>query len=375
MKKEKHSTLFLLPFAGGLLILLNIFITAFIGTPAMISNYSPSSVEAVADKSVPTLWGRIAFGVGNYAEGNLPVFGIVLAAVIIYFSLILYFRPRNVTTLSIVIITFSAIALLYGGGFFVGSILAFVGGALAFQAPLEFGDSLIGKLLSSLWASSKVFKKFAGKASVKDAAMVILFVNLLSGIGNAIYTFNANGLVENLSTSNAFEILLNGKLSFDLAIVPTPITLMGFGMVKWIILSLLIFLVGVKFFKGESNLASIATVTGFAYAPISLQLFTPFIFTSTPHLMIWPMAVFILTNLWMIIVLVAGIRNILNVSSTKSLALVAFCGAIYTLINYVVFMPMSIAYVPKFQIQPPEVMLFILSIFIIVPPFFIASKE
>jgi hypothetical protein len=272
---------------------------------------------------------------------------------------------------------FSGVALLFGGGFIIGSILAFVGGASALQASMEFGNSLIGKLLSSLRASSKVFQKFerAEEASVKDAAMIILFVNLLSGIGNAVYIFNANGLISNPSTTNAFEILFTGKMSFDLALLQAPITLMGLGIIKWIILSLLIFVVGVKLFEGQTNLASIATVTGFAYAPIGLQLFTPFIFTSQPYLMIWPMAVFILTNLWMATVLVVGMKHILNVSFTKSLALVALCGAIYTLINYTVFMPMSIAYVPKFQVQPPEVMLLIVSVFIIIPPFFIGSKE
>jgi len=374
LEEQKRSIILLLPFVGSLLILLNIFTTALIGTPVMIFSSSPDSVEALT-KNLSPMWGRIAFGFSNYAEGNLPAIGIVLAAVILYFSLTLYLRPRYERFLSFIIMVFSFVSLFYGGGFLIGSILAFIGGALAFQTPMKIENSLIGKLLLSLRASRKFFQRLAEEAAVKEAAMVILFVNLLSGIGNALYMFNANGLINNLSSESAFETLLNGRINMDIALVPAPITMMGLGIIKWMVLSILIFVIGVKFFDAASSLGRIATVAGFAYAPISLQIFTPFVFTSSPFLLIWPMAVFIVTNLWMAIVLVIGLQQILRVSFTKSLALVALCGAIYELIDTTIFLPMVNQYIPKFQIQPNDVMLLIVSAFIIVGLFFIGSKE
>jgi hypothetical protein len=374
LTEKKHQIIPLLPIAGALLILLNIFLTALTGNCLMISNGAANSVEDLTNESAP-LWGRIAFGQADCAYGILPAIGIVLAALIIYSSLILYTKPRFEKILSITIMIFSAVALLYGGGFIIGSVLAFIGGAFVYHTPLEPSKSLVGRLLSSLMGSSKAFKQLAEEAHVKDAATAVLFVNLLSGIGSGLYGFNANGLINTLSTNNAFEILLKGRIGIDVAILQVPITLMGLGVIKWMMLSLLIFLIGVKFFRGKTSLASIATVTGFAYAPISLQFFTPFIFTSTPYLMMWPMAVFAITHLWMVIVLTLGMKETLRIPFTESLALITLCGATYLLIHYVVFTPMNIAYVPKFQIQPPEIMLMIISTLVIVGLFFIGSKE
>jgi hypothetical protein len=371
--EQKRSRILLLPIAGGILILLNIILSSVIGTSPTVSS-SSASAENLISSSAP-LWGRITFGFSDYTAGDLPAIGIVLAAIILYFSLILYLRPRFETFLSLIIMVFSGFTLLYGGGFFIGSIIAFVGAATAFQKPLEFGKTLVGKLLASLRASPRVFQRLVDEASAKDAAMIVLFVNLLSGIGNAVYMFNADGLINTPSSAAAFETLLQGRMSLDISLVSAPITLMGLGIIKWMILSLLIFVVGVKFFEGSTNLVTIATVTGFAYAPIALQVFTPFVFTSTPYLMTWPMAVYYITNLWMILILVVGLQHVLNVSFLKSVALVALCGAIYTLIDNMVFLPMYDTYVPKFQIQPPEVMLLIASFFIVVALFFVGTKE
>jgi hypothetical protein len=148
----------------------------------------------------------------------------------------------------------------------------------------------------------------------------------------------------------------------------------GFGIIKWIILSLIIFLVGVKLFGEEASLQEIAKCTGLAYAPISLQLFIPFIFTSQTYLTTWPMTVFLLTNFWMILILIVGLKHILDVSLSKSLATVTFCGAIYILVNYIVFMPLSIPYIIKFQLQPQELTLGLVSLVIAASLLFLGKK-
>jgi hypothetical protein len=130
----------------------------------------------------------------------------------------------------------------------------------------------------------------------------------------------------------------------------------------------------VKFFGEEANLPEIAKCTGLAYAPISLQLFTPFVFTSQPYLVTWPMIVFLLTNFWMVLILTIGLKHVLDISLSTSLATVALCGAIYILVNYMVFMPLPIPYIIKFQLQPQELTLGAVSLIIAASLLFLGKK-
>lgn len=372
MERHRNPTV-LVSLVGGIIILLNILLIAMSSAPIVVSNYS-ESVDNVVQASA-NLWLRIAFGVRGYTEGIPLLMGAIMAVIMMYCSLSLYLKPRNVKFLSLLIILFSAVALLYGGGFIIGSVLAFIGAALAYETPRRFAETFTGKMLSSMRASPKVFQHFMQDTSVKDAAMVILFANLLSGIGNGIFTFNYMRIIGATNTNIPFEILFTGRLGFDQSIVQTPIILMGFGILKWVLLSLILFFVGVNLFGEKASLASIAAVTGFAYAPIGLQIFIPFVFTSQPYLTTWSLGIFLLTNLWMVIILTAGMKEIMDISYTKSAATVASCGAIYTLINYAIFTQVSIPYTMKFQLQPPEVMLMITSFLIAVPILFMGRKS
>ena len=359
--------------AGGILILINILMIAMSNGPLILSS-SSQTIDTVMQDSAP-LWLRIAFGVGDYTEGIQLVVGAIAAALILYCSLSLYLKPRNVKPLSLLIMLFSAISLLYGGGFIIGSILAFIGASIAYETPRKFDVTLIGKMLSSMKASTKVFEHFMQDGSVKDAAVVILFANLLSGIGNGIFTFNAERIIGVTNLNTPFEILFTGRLGLDLSIIQTPIILMGLGVFKWALLSLILYFVGANLFGEKASLASVAACTGFAYAPIALQVFTSYVFTSGPYLTLWSLAVYLLTNFWMILILIAGMRQIMNVSITKAAATVASCGAIYTLINYVALMQMSVPYIIKFQIQPPETMLLVTSLAIAAPLLFMGRKS
>jgi hypothetical protein len=370
--ERRKNTAAICSLAGGILILFNILLIATSGAPIVLSS-SSQSIDIVTQDTAP-LWFRIAFGVRGYVEGTQLALGAILAAMILYFSLSLYLKPRNVKALSFLIILFSAISLLYGGGFIIGSILAFIGAAATYENPKKFEETLIGKMLSSMRARTKVFQYFMQDSSAKDAAMVILFVNLLSGIGNGIYAFNVAQIIGATNLATPFEILITGRLTLDMSIVQTPIILMGLGVFKWALLSLILYFVGVNLLGEKASLASVAACAGFAYAPIALQIFTSMVFTSTSYLSFWSLSVYLLTNLWMVLILVAGMRHIMNVSIIKSAATVASCGAIYTLINYLIFMQVSIPNLIKFQIQPPETMLLLTSLMIAVPLYFMGKK-
>lgn len=371
--ERRGSSAAILSIAGGVLIVVNILLIAMINSPLVLSS-SSESVDTVTQNSAP-LWWRLALGIRGYTEGTQLVIGTIVAALIIYLALNLYLRPRNVRIFSLLIILFSAVALLYGGGFIVGSILAFIGASIAYEAPKGYSDSFVGKMLSAMAARLKVFQHFMQETSVRDAAMVILFANFLSGIGNGVFTFNVEKITGATNAVVPFEVLFTGRVALDLAIVQTPIILMGLGILKWVLLSLILFIVGVKLFGQKATLSSLAACTGFAYAPVALQLFTAVIFTSTPYLTVWWLTVFAVTNLWMVVILIAGVRAILNVSYMKSAATVTSCGAIYTLINYFILAQVSVPYTTTFQIQPPQMMLLITTFFIAVPVFFMGRKS
>jgi hypothetical protein len=370
---ERRSTIAaIVSLAGGILILLNILLIAMNGGPIVLSSSSATIDDLLAP--LPPSWLRIAFGIRDYTSATQLLIAAIITTVMLYCALSLYLKPRNTKPLSLLIMLFSAIALLYGGGFIIGSILAFIGAAVTYETPKAFRETLIGKMLYSMRVNPQVFEHFLKDSSVRDGAMVILFANLLSGIGNGIFTFNAEKIMGATNAATPFEILFTGRVGFDLSIVQTPIILMGLGVLKWILLSLILFLVGVNLFGEKTSLASIAACTGFAYAPIALQLFTPFVFTSGPNLTEWALVVYLLTNVWMMLILIVGLKQIMNVSLTKAAARVATCGALYTLINYIVFTQVSVPYVTKFQIQPPETMLFLTSLAIAVPLLFVGKS-
>jgi hypothetical protein len=372
-EKRKNVNAQILIFVGGLLILFNVLLVGIANRPIIISNFAADSPTVAVNQTGP-LWGRIAFGNSDYASGLWPVVGVIIAALLMYSALLLYFRPRNETTLSITAMILSALSLLYGGGFIIGAILAFVGGASAYEKRKEFSQSFIGRILSAARIDSKFLESLLDKASIREGAMVVLFVNFLSGVGNALYTFNVEKVLAAPSTKIPFDVLLAGRMYYDFSMVATPLILMGLGLVKWVILSLILFVVGVKLFREESSMTSIAALTGLAYAPVCLQLFTAFVFTNVPYLTQWALVVFAVTNLWMILILTFGMRRIMAIPLSRAAGIVMLAGGFYFLINYVIFMPLSIPYVIRFQIQPEETLLAIASFFIALSAFFIPKK-
>jgi hypothetical protein len=363
----------LLSLIGGVMILLNILIVGINQSPIIIATRFVNSVEEVFSSTAP-MWARIAFGTFEHASGPEALLGVILAAAIIYCSLIHLVTNKYQKLYSTLIIILSALSLLYGGGFILGAILAFIGGVSIFERNKSFRETFVGKLLYALKMDSKLFTQTLDRISVKSVAEALLFLNILSGVGNALYTYNVEKVLNAASMKTSYEILFMGKLYSDISLISTPILFVGFGIIKWIILSLIIFLVGVKLFGEEASLQEIAKCTGLAYAPISLQLFIPFIFTSQTYLTTWPMTVFLLTNFWMILILIVGLKHILDISLSKSLATVAFCGAIYILVNYIVFMPLSIPYIIKFQLQPQELTLGLVSLVIAASLLFLGKK-
>ena len=103
-RDEKHVAAFVLSLIGGLFILINGLLVAIVGT------------FALAFFGAGVLWIILGLVFG---------FGTLLGAVM------LNSNPREHVTWGVVIIVFSVLSLVIGGGFVIGMILGLIGGVLA----------------------------------------------------------------------------------------------------------------------------------------------------------------------------------------------------------------------------------------------------
>ncbi|MGD1099395.1 MAG: DUF6114 domain-containing protein [Thermoplasmata archaeon] len=109
------STAYLLSLIGGILIILGGLLTIVAGLvlSAFIGNDIPGASAAVA------------FVVG------FGLLGVIFGFLIVFWAFRLKSNPGSARMLGILIIVFSLIGFLSGGGFYIGSILALIGGIMA----------------------------------------------------------------------------------------------------------------------------------------------------------------------------------------------------------------------------------------------------
>jgi len=362
-------------FLGGLLILTNTILMAVNGSPIIISTAKPSPIEVLLSDAAP-LWFRVAFGVDDCSRGTTLIIGILMALTILFGVPILYFKPQHRKLLSIIILSLVIIMLLYGGGFIIGFLLTFIGVGILYETQKKSSGTFFGSILKVLRADKGFFINIDKMVSIRDAVKVTLLVNLLSGVGTGVYIFNVQKILNASVSQIPLEILINGKIYFDITVASTPIMLMGLGIIKWIILSLIFFAI-MKLFKWKANLEKVAICIGFAQTPIALQLFTPFVFTSKPYLAtIWPLLMFLISNLWMVVLIIYGLKNSLDISVNKSIEMVALSLSIYVFVIHWISSRIEIPYTFTFQIEPQGVFLSLISFIILMSALMLSfSKE
>jgi len=106
-------TAYLLSLIGGILIL--VF----------------SIIYALILLAIASLFSAVGFGLGAGVAVGLAVVAVVLGILVLFFALQLKSKPQSAKTTGILILVFSLISFIGGGGFYIGAILALVGGILA----------------------------------------------------------------------------------------------------------------------------------------------------------------------------------------------------------------------------------------------------
>jgi hypothetical protein len=333
-QRKTPLTAIVLMFTGGILILLNSLLFASGGGPIILSSgaVQPENVTG----NFQEFWWRASFGIRDATSFATLMVLLTTAALILFSAILLLVKPRFSKALGILAFVCSVISVFSGGGFIIGAILAIGGSLISIEAPKKPEETFFGRLYRSARFDSSLYRSLANDAETsKYAVLVLLFVNLLSGLGIAIYAYNSSLVVNSLNNLPEL-ILLFGGLRFDFAILMPPLTFMGISVIKWMILTGMIYLVAL-FVGLKPEGEKIARVAAFAYVPIALQFFIPFVFSSAAYLNVWPTLVFVITNIWMIIILIAGLKEVLEIGFSRAFGIVGTAGSAYFLLNYFMF--------------------------------------
>ncbi len=172
---------------------------------------------------------------------------------------------------------------------------------------IPFAEKLLRatRLDSSLYDALK-----KDPSSLREALYAIILLNILTGIGLGVNDVLSGPTITGLGSA---EIPLIVGLQILIALL------------KWGILTAIIFFVGVFFLKGTSKFAEVARAIGFAYAPIALQILVAF----TAFSILLTDGIQLATDFWLILALIVAVKQTLELSLAKAIIAVIIAGLIY----------------------------------------------
>ena len=185
------------------------------------------------------------------------------------------------------------------------------------RASIPFLTKLIRaiKLDSSLYEAIE-----SDPTAIRHAVVAVILINICSAIGAIIYDIRSK------ETAIAADPLLLGAIVGEAVLM---------ALVKWFILTGIIYLIGVRLFKGTAGFQEILRTIAFAYTPVALQILLPLFLMYE-----WVFLVLLGTNVWMIAALIIAVRQSLDLTTGKALGIVFFAGIVYSIISVLPFAPL-----------------------------------
>ena len=367
MSEQKPKFAFVLALAGAALMFVNALLVGTNGAPLTISSSGFQSPGEVIGTSATQSWFRISFGFRGFIEGAWSLFWLVTTIIMLYCAIRLYMKPTEHQILCYIIATLSILGIIYGGGFIIGAILGVLGAGIGFAGSSDFENSFFYKIIRAAKLDPEFYKGLSNdKNSLKHATYALVFANILSGIGSGVYSYNAQRILNASSQAIPFKILFLGEMPLDISIVGTVVINIGLAMLKWMTLSVIIYFITVGLLERKQKLSNIASVVAFAYVPVSLQFVLPFILANKSLIgFTLPFYTFLITNIWMILALMRGVKQSLETGLGKTLGILCVTGAIYLLVHETFFAAFDIQNAIRFTIQPQGVLLMIVSCLLI----------
>ena len=337
MSETKYTPTFILGIIGSILILLNGALIVVNNSPVILSSFSVASVDEVMKAKV--FWGRIVFGVPTLVENYLALFWLIFAVATLICAFLIYRRPKGYQTYSFGITLFSLMCIPIGGGFYLGTILGFIGGVSGMEGRKPFKETFLGRIISGVTLDSKMYTVIRDNPTIlRTAALVVIFVGILRGIGSGLYAYNVD--IIKRGGAPASQILLNGQVMWHSTAVITAASLIGFTVLEWLILSLVIYWIGVKLTGITLEYDKIVRVLAFAFVPLSLQVFAPLVFSNEPTLSFhWPVGLYLISRLWVFIALVAATAQTFDFTRRRALGVVILGGMMYWIIDNMILIP------------------------------------
>jgi len=344
---------------GAILILINGIWIALEGKAIIISSYPVAAISELKGT-----WGRISFGIPSLVSGTTVFLWLSLATVNLLLVLMLYFRPKSQFYYGLSILLLSLVSFSIGGGFFIGMILTIVGSLSAMENK-PFKETFLGKMFRAARLDTTLYENLKkNPESLRNAALIIIFLNILTGLGNGLYLLHTNSIlnVDPMFPERGANILLKGEILFDLSVLGITATYVGLAVIKWLLLSLIIYFV-TRIAGAKIEFESMAHCVAFAYSPIAIQLFMPFVLFNQPFLTeTWPLTFFLLSNLWMGIALISAVKKISDLSLARAFGSTILAGATYYLINYAFIEPRFPTQGIRFITQQVEILEVVLSV-------------
>jgi len=370
--KTESPLPFILVVVGATLILINGLWIGLNNYPIIAASTPASSLSQLYNTSKVNMtsvnssalqpagfWVRISLGFPDYSENAWLVVWLICAAISLMCGLSLTIDPKPHGNLSPVIIICSFTSLAIGGGFIIGFAFSLVGGLAGMEWPKPLQNTFVGRFLRALRLDSSLYRKVREETHhLSQALWVLIFLNIISGVSYGIY--NLTYLKGNSSVGELSRILFLGRTTTDFSIFAYPSMYIGLAVAKWIILSLLIYVVGTKLMDAKCDFAGLAANVAFAYAPIALQALLPMMYSNQPQQL--ALYIFAATNIWMILGLVIAVTRTLEVTMEKAIGVVMFCGGAYWIINYLVIVPTLEVPGIWFTLKPPTMVLLLFSI-------------
>jgi hypothetical protein len=317
-------------------------VSSFQVNTTVVGNVTREVFESNATRQVmnaTSFWGRIVFGTTGLTAAWQTGFWLLLAIIILVCALAVYRKPKNHRKFSPLVGILSLLTLPSGGGFYLGTILGLVAAMVGYEWPKPFGETFFGKIFRAGTLDSRFYSTIGENVdAISGAALTVILVGFLSGLGNGLYAYNVNLL--NQGGHAAYQILFDGQILWSTEVWVTTLSLIGMTLIKWLILSLAIYWVGARIVGIPSSYDKIARMVAFAYVPESLMIFLPALFSNPPTLTFnWPMALYIITTLWVFIAVLISVAAGFEMSRMRALAVAIFGGAVYWVTYYIFIVP------------------------------------
>jgi hypothetical protein len=337
MAQSKFSFTFITALASSILSIINGLLIAIIDKPIYIATFPANSSDEIIGSKY--FWGRVVFGMPSIAGGLWTYFWMIFAILILFCALTIYRKPRSHKTYGFLITLLSLLTLPIGGGFYIGAALGFIGGIAAYEWPKPFNETFLGNIFSAARIRSKFYASIGEKPeALSVAALTLIFIGALSGIGNGLYAYNVHAI--KAGGDMASKILLEGYVFWNEIALFSMFSIIGMTVIKWLILSLCVYWIGAKLVNLSTSYDKVLRTVAYIYAPEAIMVFLPLIFSNEPTLTFyWPVGLYLITRIWIFICLLTAIRQIFDFSLRRALGVAIFGGVVYWVIYHVILVP------------------------------------